>query len=193
MSENDVFLHDRFVSGTPPSSLSIRLPLDSFTTAVENVYQFSQYTEQGVYFAPKNTPFTPISNELRRTKIKEIAAELVGEFGVQLSVSVHRDMCIKLISSGSDLSMLLDLLAYDISTDHVIPSRQLLRESLLDFFDRESVSIGLLDLTIRAWQELAVYARLASVRKRVDLSELARKFDKAGVRESKLWESILND
>jgi hypothetical protein len=188
--EGNVILEDHFIGNIKPYAAKIVLPLEEFIDSVRSVYEFDQYTQKGVFNIPQFGDFSGISIGQRRARLKDISESFLSKSNLKTVLDSHYSLCIDLIASGSSLESIFGLLAYDISTDHVIPSRKLLRETLYQSGLETSLLEESITDSIKQWNVLALTARYFSKKNEFDPNKLLFRYENVVIRELNLWRSI---
>ncbi|NTX30333.1 hypothetical protein HT746_24990 [Burkholderia pyrrocinia] len=189
--ERGVHVLDRFVSGTPPSSCEVLISWDSLDDAIRGVYEFPQYTKMGVFFTIENGSTFKFDESARRKQLRLISDKILASDNVRASAHSHFSYCAQLIAQDpSRATEVLDLLAYDITTDHVIPSRALLKKTIDSVSPNNAEFNVAFSNTDRAWRDLANLARICAKKSTFDKEKIFLKFERAIDSEIRLWGTV---
>lgn len=182
----DVILEDFFIAAATPYSARVKVSFKSFIAAVDGAYIFKQYTEEGVYRYVKPVAGLAISDAVRLKNIVDTAVEMISRGGVADKIQQHFTTCCNISSSGGDIKKVMNLVVYDVTTDHVVPSRVLLRKNLENLGILTEQIDMLIKSAIEQWRLLATAARLSS-RRSGNIQELQSRYYAVAEAENSLW------
>tara|TARA_Y100000815_G_scaffold272389_1_gene301214 strand:+ start:284 stop:1267 length:984 start_codon:yes stop_codon:yes gene_type:complete len=190
LKDSLVVLEDFFIGGAKPCSGTIGVSIQNFINSVNEAYAFKQYTADGVFRYIDFSGAPEITNIMRLYHLKRVSSSNLSSEGIQSVLTQHFDCCRRLCAQGRSAKSIFDLLAYDITTDHIVPSRKLLKATLLQLGVLHSELESTIDLAVKSWTLLATSARLYGRTNSTTLDEVEARYHSVCQIELTLWKLI---
>lgn len=186
--DNVAIVYDSFVVNKKPVSYIVHLPLENLYSGALIVQRAPFSQSVPVLMCVDGTSGIEVTQDEFLKSLCRSADVYIGvnSAGIK-NIRNHYQKCfhyIKKCAARSD--KILDLMAYDITTDHVVPSRKLLFKAVMEAGLLRPKNLGL-STFISHWLSLALTIRKQKLSGNLNLDQLQEKIDFVISSELLLW------